>query len=438
LEKYKGKIGEKTEKALKSILCWGCGQDGHSWRDRQTKLIVCPNKDKPGVAERASLKHKTYLENLKSKKNEMVQRKKIKFTDLNQSEREVARSHFLREASALSNSATSSITNSTASATPPATPSASGISFPAVVLINNNRPAAPILPVPIDNQLPHIIITLGELSDSLETCPTFRGLYDSGASCSTGSFDFWLPILKGHPSCIEEIHTSEKGEYHPIVLGGIVSGEKGREFTADLTMTVNVKLKLRYTTKSGQPVSHIIALGKHVTVNTILGNSFIKSLHCVYDAAIGIVEAKMLDAPPFKVVNCIPQRYSTADKIETNASPTYASIIKTLEEIEKAVSDDKPAPTVKPWTYTSKPMGPITSPNALMQKIRDFNRNCGTVSLSSGGSDDDSAGSGPGCAIWGKAGNLKSPTVGNANKRIRFDDGHSTATFLRDDWDIFE
>lgn len=73
-----------------------------------------------------------------------------------------------------------------------------------------------------------------------------------------------------------------------------------------------------------------------------------------------------------------------------------------------------------------------------MQKIRDFNRNCGTVSLSSGGSDDDSAGSGPGCAIWGKAGNLKSPTVGNANKRIRFDDGHSTATFLRDDWDIFE
>jgi hypothetical protein len=251
-------------------------------------------------------------------------------------------------------------------------------------------------------------------------------MFDSGASCSTGYLDFWLPILKAHPHVIEEMHTCENGQYHPIILGGIVAGDQGREYTTDLT--VSVKIRLRYLTKSDQTISHTIALGRSVTVNTIIGNSFINSLHCVYDAALGIVDAKMLNAAPFKVIKCIPQRYSTADKVKTNQSGNYSATVKALEDIEKAIGDNATPSHVAPWTYHPKPFGPTASPKSFTSS--------GAASVTSSGSDSDSERRS--CAIWGKAKKPDGVSIDKPTKRLRFKDDLDVASPLQDDWELFE
>jgi hypothetical protein len=46
--------------------CWGCGSPDHSFTNRKT--VTCPNKDKPGVIEKAAKAHKEFNECLAAKK----------------------------------------------------------------------------------------------------------------------------------------------------------------------------------------------------------------------------------------------------------------------------------------------------------------------------------------------------------------------------------
>eukprot|EP00956_Cyclotella_meneghiniana_P003272 scaffold3976_cov45-Cyclotella_meneghiniana.AAC.2 len=94
LAKYAAEKGDKdsptkrkfTEADLKATVeCWGCGGP-HLYKDRQTKQIICPNKDKPGVMARADSKHKAYVEKLKKSKRGYVKRNKVTFSDLSAEE----------------------------------------------------------------------------------------------------------------------------------------------------------------------------------------------------------------------------------------------------------------------------------------------------------------------------------------------------------------
>jgi hypothetical protein len=46
--------------------CWGCGSSDHSFANRKT--ITCPNKDKPGVMDRAAKARKDFNDKLAAKK----------------------------------------------------------------------------------------------------------------------------------------------------------------------------------------------------------------------------------------------------------------------------------------------------------------------------------------------------------------------------------
>ena len=59
---------------IKEIICWGC-LGKHRYRDPHTKEIICPNKDQPGVPERAAKAHADYRKKVTERKKGFIERK---------------------------------------------------------------------------------------------------------------------------------------------------------------------------------------------------------------------------------------------------------------------------------------------------------------------------------------------------------------------------
>jgi len=178
------------------------------------------------------------------------------------------------------------------------------------------------------------------MDTALENCPMIRCLFDTGACLSSGYAGFWLPILKAHPECIADLFTLDNGDYTPIILGGVITGNDGDMSCHTTQLNLVVRLKLRYETTTHQLITHTIAIGLHVGVNTILGKTLIKSLHCHYDATSSIVEAKLLNVAPFSVTDMFPQQYDCMDKVSQSSGRTaknYSSIVSILDRIHNTM-----------------------------------------------------------------------------------------------------
>ena len=126
----------------KVSVCWGCEQPGHSYANRKG-VILCPNKDKPGVKERAEAKHKEYrLKNAEKNK----QRKKK------------------RELSALVSTVSEQKLRTFVANEKKPKPSTvdNAIAFVSLlVCLNSMMNNKPLLPVNIDTMLPHITLPIG-------------------------------------------------------------------------------------------------------------------------------------------------------------------------------------------------------------------------------------------------------------------------------------
>ncbi|KAL3787769.1 LOW QUALITY PROTEIN: hypothetical protein HJC23_009820, partial [Cyclotella cryptica] len=337
LQRYKdGKRNGHRELSPPTDECWGC-KGPHRYRDKHTKEIICPNKDARGVAEWAARMHKEYLEAIRSRRKGWVPKDKIKFSQLSPSQKEAGRQYFLRQAQELSQKTpTSASTVSSLSSAPTHSHGRAYVVLPILHSTDKRHECKPILPVQIDGQLPHITLVLGTMDTALENCPMIRCLFDTGACLSSGYAGFWLPILKAHPECIADLFTSDNGDYTPIILGGVVTGNDGDMSRHTTQLNLVVRLKLRYETTTHQPITHVIAIGSHVGVNTILGKTFIKSLHCHNDATSSAVEAKLLNVAPFPVTDMFPQRYDCTDKVSRSSgrpAKNYSSIVSILDRI---------------------------------------------------------------------------------------------------------
>lgn len=186
--------------------CWGCGGP-HSYRKKGTTDIICPNKDKPGVADRADARYKAWLNKRKARSAGWVQKKNVKFSQLSEKEKEVGRQHLLKEATELASVASNASKSTTSNATTCSTvttSTADAALSPALVYITDMT-VKPLLPIMIDNEMPHINVLLGDYSMSLERSPMISAMVDSCAGLSTGWIGFWAPILKTHPKIIEGI-----------------------------------------------------------------------------------------------------------------------------------------------------------------------------------------------------------------------------------------
>ena len=71
-----------------------------------------------------------------------------------------------------------------------------------------------------------------------------------------------------------------------------------------------------------------------------MGKTFIKSLHCHYDATSGVVEAKLLNVVLFPVTDMFPQHYDCTDKVSHAYGRTtkhYSGIVLVLDRIQSTM-----------------------------------------------------------------------------------------------------
>ena len=151
------------------------------------------------------------------------------------------------------------------------------------------------MPILIQSNLPHIVLQFGADLDC-PNCPSICCAVDSCAALTTGNFHFFALVAKRYLHCISKIYTPE--DYAPIVLSGIVSSD-----AASITMELEVGFlfHLPYWTREGNSALLMAATGPNVSVSTIIGLPFMKTMGMIMDLVDKVVECKYLNCLPFPV-----------------------------------------------------------------------------------------------------------------------------------------
>jgi hypothetical protein len=163
----------------------------------------------------------------------------------------------------------------------------------------NLNTSKPLLPITIEGNLPHIVMPIGQSP----TTAIFSLLlaYNTCAACNVGYLGHRLPIVEKYQQLVKSlIWAADK--YSPLVLSGIVSDEEGdKTIKPTATPPIIIKYWLPFQTKQGHRTSLKIALGKHVSVNTIIGMPFIQPAQLSLDLVDNVVNSGVLDTEPFPI-----------------------------------------------------------------------------------------------------------------------------------------
>ena len=338
-----------TNRSKGTPECFGCGEP-HPWMRKLSNgehKIVCPNKDRPGVRERAEREYKAFIDRLSKKrkaKNDK-KRKSSDFAKMSSSDRDKMRRQVLAfdaiDAANDDSSVASSVTTHTnASRRASQSPL---ILIVSVDVFNAQTPQLSVIPVPIQTLFPHVNLQLGP-TVGCANCPMLRCVIDTAAALTTGNFHFFAKVAKSFPHCVAKIYTPK--DYSPILLSGIVQ-RGGESVTTELN--VAFLFHLPYETTDGNKCSLLVATGPHVTVNAILGLPFIQSTKMIIDTADQVAELRALECPPFPIdfrrATChVPQLDETS--VPVNAQ--FADIIKEVENLETYIAQVCAAPIVDP------------------------------------------------------------------------------------------
>jgi hypothetical protein len=125
--------------------------------------------------------------------------------------------------------------------------------------------------------------------------------YDTAAVANIGWADFHLAFAKQFPSAVKSI-TWAKDKYTSLTLSGVVTDDdKAKKDALTTSLPVVIEYHMPYKSKSGNAMSIKFALGKHVGVNSIIGNSTIRSAKMSMDAVDEVVDSGVLDTKPFEI-----------------------------------------------------------------------------------------------------------------------------------------
>ena len=160
-----------------------------------------------------------------------------------------------------------------------------------------------------------------------------------------------MPICKAYPHLVKSI-TVAKDRYSPIVLSGVVSKDNEARYTTNLPMVV--ELFLPYFTTEGSPTSIKFAVGEDVSVNCLIGMSFIQGAKLVLDLNDNVAESKVLDVEPFDLTFMAPSKtIPNIIPIDTEpADKTLAAIMEAEQHLHN-FSPNIPVvegPTTQPVT----------------------------------------------------------------------------------------
>jgi hypothetical protein len=191
-------------------------------------------------------------------------------------------------------------------------------SFPVVFEVNLS--AKPLLPIQIESNLPHIMIPIGQNPKS--AIFALQSAYDTCAACNVGYLIFHLSIAEKFPQTVKSL-TYCKDKYAPLILSGIVSEKKNDAAVMKPTASLPAIIEywLPFPTMEGHRTTLKIALGKMVSVNTIIGMPMIGPAKLSLDLIDNVVDSGILDCEPFPVT-FRPTSQSKPDFSKVNSDDT--------------------------------------------------------------------------------------------------------------------
>lgn len=349
--------------------CWGCGSTDHVYA--RNNVVTCPNKDIPGVKEKAQKvrddfnKRRRTLNN-KRKRNsnkdkddnkrvatiadikaliasspqaksnqsggyhvlmtkiidDLPSDAKIEAAQAFQAEME---SEDFNSIHALSLEADSGIqyeddivlhgvkTISTSEGDETA------INCNSVSVLVSSKPIKPPLPISFDPNVPHISMSIGKDDNSSFKISL---AYDTAAQLNVGYAGFHLSIAKAFPSVVKNLIWA-KDEFSPLSLSGVVKEEKSTSTSTELSAII--EYYTTYTTKDGAPVTLQIALGNNVGVNTILGLSTIKNAAISMDLDAKVFQVGLFNNETFDI-NFKPTTHGIPNLSELKSSSIMANL----------------------------------------------------------------------------------------------------------------
>ena len=248
----------------RKYACHGCGEFTHGYNIKKDGawIIVCPNKDKPGVGDRA-------VKNIAA----MRERLKARNKDQKHGDRKRKPSDGATTATyaSLTDDEKKKVKAEYAASLAPSPSSSGGPQIYCIdvqcdnVQVFDSGAYKKMMPIAVSSNLPHVQFQLGHtLHDP--NCPITQVAVNTCAAISTGSTPYLLSLAKQFPQCVEKIFGPSN--YAAITLTGVVTGDAAPVSTSLDTV---FQFHLPYKTKDGESCSIQIAASTNVAVNIILG-----------------------------------------------------------------------------------------------------------------------------------------------------------------------
>jgi hypothetical protein len=188
----------------------------------------------------------------------------------------------------------------------------------------------PILPVPIDNHLTHVSLSLGPSEQDAVVLPA---VIDTAAALCTGNYDFMSAFARKHPHTVAGVYTPNS--FSPIGLSGIVQND-GKAVTTQLPVAFAFHTPL--FTKDGRQCQILVACGRQVSVNLILGISFLKSAGAVIDYSDNVVQLRNLDCSLLNLTHKVARLTAPDASTIPSANSAQTSLTKTLDKLDLFVA----------------------------------------------------------------------------------------------------
>jgi hypothetical protein len=172
-----------------------------------------------------------------------------------------------------------------------------------------------------------------------------------------------MAIAKAYPELVKSIKLA-KDRYSPIVLNGVISKDDNDSVRYSTNLPAVVEFHLDYKTSTNQPISIKFATGEDVSVNCLLGMSFIKAAKLIIDSNDNLVESKLMECEPFPIEykhpsrsspNLVPRNQPSAEKNLTVINAIETQPMSNLTYLSRRPSSDQPRRHSISTTSSSKP-----------------------------------------------------------------------------------
>ena len=229
----------------------------------------------------------------------------------------------------------------------------------------------PSLPLHIDAQMMHIMLTLGRAGAQRGKSVDVSVGVDTLSAVSIGNLSFLLNLVKRFPMILKQVIIAKAGMYKEILLGGIVKQLEGGDIVKAQVTTLPVLFVFHtpMTTSRGEPVLFQVGAGKDVAVNLIVGNGWLKKTRAKieFGQTCGVsVQGLSVDHFPGEMKR--PERTIPDSKPDLGSLPsTYANVYQALAVVESTFctdpslkrpgfneSEHSPSPKRLKWAINSK------------------------------------------------------------------------------------